>query len=193
MKIPRIASAALILILAAAPVTALEPNSSCQALAAWAANLENLPTDYASFTALPSSHRRAVYPRLSAAERAGLWQRQWQEALQLPGWNAEQAALIAEASQVMDSGSFTAAKPIEAIRDLESRVAQAFPRADARELFYQLGPRDPRIEASAIKVCDCSLGGTNFCEVGDCRQVACLQPIDSCGFSWDFPCDGRCG
>ncbi len=173
------------------PIFAIEPVSSCNTLAAWAAGLETLPADYSSFTALPEAHRRAVYQRLSAAERSALWKQQWREALELPGWNAEQRALIAEAGQKLTASSSSSAQRSEAMRDLESRVAQAFPRPDALRVFYRLGPRS--MEASLVKVCDCTVGGTtNFCEEGDCQDVACLQRIDGCGFSWEFPCDGRC-
>lgn len=183
----------LLAMVAAVPAHAAEPVSSCNTLAAWAAGLETLPADYSSFTALPEAHRRAVYQRLSAAERSALWQRQWREALELPGWNAEQRALIAEAGQKLTASSSSSAQRSEAMRDLESRVAQAFPRPDALRVFYRLGPRASSIEASAVKVCDCTVGGTtNFCEESECQDVACLQRIDGCGFSWEFPCDGRC-
>lgn len=193
MKVKTTFSILLLAVLSAEPAFAIEPVSKCDALAAWAAGLETLPTDYASFISLPESHRRALYQRLSATERAGLWQEQWEQALRLPEWNAEQRALIAEASRIQTPSSFAAARPVEAIRDLESRVLEAFPRTDALRVFYRLGPRESLMEASASWVCNCSLEDPSSCEFsGGCQDLVCFQPIDGCGFIGGLPCDGRC-
>lgn len=81
MKIVRFLALSLLIAAAAAPVWAVEPLSRCQELEKWAAQLEKLPTDFESFIAFEPDQRRAVYVRLSNAQRAALWQAQLTSAL----------------------------------------------------------------------------------------------------------------
>jgi len=173
MKIVTISAIASLLTVLTLPGSALEPKLSCQALETWAAELRQLPTGYEEFSALSTGERKAVYGRLSSAQRAVLWQRHWQEALAAGGLTAEQQALVEEAGRLMHADTFAALKPrqgalydsaMAAVRDFEARVKKAFPRAVAATLFYRLGtaPAEAPEAAGKFSFCDCSPGGEEY-------------------------------
>lgn len=201
MKIASISAIAGLLATIALPVLALEPKPSCQALEAWVSQLEKLPTDYASVTALPLDQRRAVFARLADAERSALWQHQLQSAATAEGLNAGQRELIAEAmrlvtpenyavSRARGGADFEAARKIR--KSLEQRVAKAFSRPEMREIFYQLGPLPAGLESGAIsQICDCSSGYD--CKLGQrCDAPLCEQRIGCGPFGQEY-CGGMCG
>lgn len=192
MKMATMSAAALILILVAGPAVAIEPNSSCQALDAWASQLATLPADYESFMALEPGQRRAVYQKLSHGERAALWQRQLREALAEDGWNDRQRSLIAETAGLMTAESFAARSGGEAFEDLERRVAAEFPRQQALALFFNLGVQSlPDGRSGLIPLCSCSLIDQD-CSIGQSCQPRNCSWGEGCGFTGQEFCDGVC-
>lgn len=205
MKIGKVLAITITLLLLsiAAPSWALEPVSTCQALDRWAAQLEKLPADYASFTALEPAQRRAVYPRLSDDQRAALWHEQLSRELAQDGWNEAQRALIAETRAfataenigAMVSGFGSRQETAKAAAgSLEKRVKQAFPREQATRIFFALGPQ-PAAAApgSGLFVqCACSINYDDPCgPEGQCIPGGC-QEVKSCGFILGNTCDGLC-
>lgn len=200
MKLGKAIAIALLAALATAPAWAIEPVSGCQALEKWVSQLDKLPADYDSFMSLDSEQRRAVYGRLASSQRAALWHRQLSEALAQDGWNENQRALIAE------TRAFASAENIEAgiagfgsrheaakaaVSSLEARVKQAFSAAEAKQLFFALGPQAPSRSGLAVQ-CVCSLDWDDPCgPEGQCIPGGCTE-VKYCGILWYVTCDGLC-
>ena len=180
------------------PAFAIEPESSCQALQNWAAGLEKLPADYASYSELNDGQRLAVYQRLSSAERAHLWQEQMREALRSSAWEPAQRTLIDEVGRFVTTESVAALRAGEGpafelahreFRSLEDRVKAAFPVEDARRLFFQLGRAG---EVGALRLCNCNRDSLP-CSTGfACGPAVCMPTEQGCGFLAQEACDGRC-
>lgn len=195
----KLSSILLLAILAALPAFAIEPNAStCKALEAWAAGLEKLPTDYASYTALEPAQRLAVYQRLSAGQRAALWRHQMDLALASADLNGQQKAVVAEARQLMTEDNYFALDPRmkadnapqvrAAFAELKTRVAAAFPQELKVAIFYKLGPQvaAPQ-QAALIPQCNCSMIDPEC----DCYPWRCSWMF-GCGLSGGELCDGVC-
>lgn len=204
MRFAMTSAAVLILALCAGPAIALEPVSKCDALAAWAAGLETLPADFASFTALEPGQRSAVYRRLSNPQRAALWHEQLGRELARDGWNEAQRALIAESRAFANAENLAAAESgsgsaFESVRaataGLEARVKQAFPRAAALRVFYALGPETSAPAGPGWgRDCDCTEGYVELCGpigVEECVYGFCHDPR-FCGWMWMYVCDASC-
>ena len=201
MKIATLSAIAGLLAAIALPGFAIEPKASCQALESWAAGLQQLPTDYDSFSQLSLVQRKAVYSRFSATERASLWKRHWQEALKQGSWSAEQKALLDEAGRVMNADTFAALAPREGERyaavratvdALSVRLMKAFTRDEATALFYRLGTPVATPEAGLAFRCYCN-SGYDDCEPGfTCDPSGCQIRFFGCGMYYEEVCDGEC-
>lgn len=201
MKILSLSAIAGLLAAIALPSLALEPKPSCQALETWAAGLQQLPTDYESYSELSLVQRKAVYSRFSSAERATLWQRHWQEALQQGSWTAEQKALLVEAGRLMNAETFAALAPREGERyaaarasvdAFSARVKNAFPKNEITALFYRLGTPAAIPEAGLAFRCYCN-SGFDDCDPGfTCDPSGCQIRLFGCGMYYEEVCDGEC-
>lgn len=205
MKIAKICAIAGLLAAIALPGLALEPKSSCAALAAWASQLEKLPADYESFTALDFDRRLAVYQKLSDAERAALWQRHLQEALTQEGWSEGQRDLIADAQELVTADKLAAMRPPRtgadsavaqaAFDELKEKAEGLFPQKQVFELFYDLGSKEPvggKYLIPPSTACSCSVFDY-YCPPG--RGSCSTQNCDygnGCGFFGNQTCDGKC-
>lgn len=195
---------------------------TCADLDRWAANLTQLPTDYASFAALPEANRRAVYPLLSDGERAGLWQAHWQAALAGGRYSREQEAVIYEAIAAFDANAFAALRPearnhaaaVENLKAFEARVAAVFEKRQATRLFADLGPvrlrqlfeveqgdgdgtviTDPGgpVGPGQPVVIDCSCStASDWCTSPAKCYTANCRRVSGCGTLWQYTCDGLC-
>lgn len=203
MTTKKLSSILCLAFLAAMPVLAIEPNSTCDALAKWAAGLEKLPADFASFTALEPGQRSAVYKRLSGAQRAALWHEQLSRELAHDGWNEVQRALIAESRAfataenltAKEAGVGTASATAQAALDsLVARVKQEFTRQDALRVFYALGREaSAQVGSGFYERCNCKEGWTELCGpigVEHCAVATC--DWSWCGYMWSETCDLRC-
>lgn len=202
MKMVSLSAMAALLAAMALPGLALEPNPACQALDAWVSQLDKLPADYESFLALDPGQRRAVYQKLSDGERAALWRRQLGDALATDGWNENQRALIAETERLMTEDNFAAMRPRSgaryeaarlAFKDVESRIEAAFPRQEALQLFFGLGPRSLPEGGSGelIPLCNCNVIEQDCDPSESCQYKLCSQTFP-CGFTFQVDCDGVC-
>lgn len=197
MKIAKIAAIAGLLAAVALQGFAIEPVSRCQELQEWAAQLKELPADYESFVAYEPDQRRAMYGRLSNAERAVFWQHQLSASLEEKSWNEAQRALIVEVRTFLTEESYAARQADDelaraAAASLEARVAEAFARADSMRVFFDLGPSERRTRLGLVPACDCRLGYPNECGVlGNCNIPVC-GTRQACGIGWGDLCDGLC-
>lgn len=200
MKIASFAAIAGLLAAVALPVFPVE-KPSCQALETWASQLEKLPADYESFSQLTLVQRKAVYNRLSSAERAALWHRHWREALQQDGFTAEQKSLIAEAGRLVSADTLSALRSEEGQRYEEARAAvdafgaraeKSFTKAAALALFYRLGTPAAAPAAGLAYYCYCN-SGADDCEPGYlCDPSFCRIRLFGCGLFYEETCDGEC-
>lgn len=205
MKIKMTFALLLIAFVSASPSFAIEPVSKCDALAAWAAALEKLPTDYEAFVALEPDQRRAVYTRLSEAQRAGLWQEQLSRALARDVWNDAQRALIAETRAFLNSANFVAngsgaGSLFETVQSkaaaLEAEAFQEFSRAEAQQLFLFLGPKAAfagKRGGDPPPACDCRISNPGDCvNPPDCYDDGVCRQALRCGLGWMAVCDSLC-
>lgn len=189
------------------------PRPPCQsvAVAAWLNGLKELPKDFEAFAALPESHRKAVYGKLTETERVELWQRQWQEALLQRTWKPEQEEVLQEARRLFSADVFAVlrtpndlhhATVVALVRDLKRRAVEVFGSRGWLELFAQLGPVVPRPPKGAAgfgpgqppigvnSPCNCLIG--DLCAMGGtCEYAQCPDPA-WCGFVWYERCNGQC-
>lgn len=193
--------------------------SSCREAQLWVSQNEGrLPKDYATFTSLPPSHRKAAYRTFTSSERQQLWQAQWlRELRESEDSTEEQTEILLEALQLLSAETFGALdakrgwryeQALEQLRSFEERALAAFGKEGARELFAQIGPvrlhRVVVLDASVApspfstqllaEACGCS-SDSDFCPDGyGCGGDGdgCDTIRDECGFLWTYDCNGEC-
>ena len=206
---PRRLSCVLLFALAALPAAAVAPAptaKTCEALAQWARdNRESLPRDYRGLLAFPLAERRAIYSRLTAAEKAAFWSDKIGIYLEEhPELSARQRNAIAEAKAFLQPHRYelAAEKASPAGERLEKELALFAHRMDgqlgekvARELLYGLGP-DSSGQKASFGVISCQCNSSHDCApgAGDCiiPDNDCQETIWGCGAGGAQPCYAVC-
>jgi hypothetical protein len=129
---------------------AFDGRASCTLADAWVKDhLDNLPTDYDEFVSFPLLHRRAIFAKLSNAQRGELWATQLSRALVDKADLTEQHRrwILGLVLELRERG-LPPPKSAEAERYARDVAMHAAGRGDIEKLFTQLGPDTGRYSMS---------------------------------------------
>jgi hypothetical protein len=193
--------------LAGAQPAAAAPSAAEQ----WvAANKNDLPRDYAAFSAHDPAYRKAIYAESSAATRSRLWTEQLQRYRSAhPDLPADRRAVLDRALRIAkDETVFVRrVQPKTALADeletLTEDTIAAFGIDEGRALLATLGPepqatvQQGRTQQAQAVDCGCNIlygvWCSNYCY--GCTQCPCPECACSssgCGTFWVHECNGVC-
>lgn len=183
----------------AATSTVDEP--MCVVAARWAEeNAKALPSSLTEFSTYSLPYRKAIYHRLSRAEKLNLWHEQVRYYLDSLTLTDAQRAFIVKTDQEMEQYFGPERREERIQQQYVSRGKEILGTAIAKMVFADLGINTPEARAVAkgdvvAGGCSCNRsGGGDFCPTTGlaCGQGSCIITADGCGWWWCEPCDGDC-
>ncbi len=178
---------------------------------------KDLPRDFSSFATLPEEYKKAVYLRLTDAERAALWQAHWQAALAAGSFSDEQREMIAESGRLWTEDTFAALRSPEGLHypatrqllgELKERLESFFDQKQMVALFGRIGPvrsqtvafGDPAAAPAPgtgklvlyKPLCSCNIAYNDCPWASSCGPSTICVVSWGCGYMMSEDCDGAC-
>lgn len=182
------------------PTISAGSRTRCAALQAWAAQYKNQAPTLDEFSAFDRPHRIAIFNAVSPRVRATLMREHLDRWTRQPDLTGDQRSLLAEARELLTPTLYSRhdGPEHEALSQLWSRAASAFPSNEDRRRWFDLAPSTESLRSTARAStnagdppCECNwLRAWPQCS--NCIGGGCEASGDGCGPFGAYACNGMC-